>query len=653
MPVCRFFQQGNCRNGDNCRFEHPGRNAPSTGNRFGPLAGTSAMGSMNNRGNDPPPYGLSEDLIRRDLENELPSWLFSAYGPGRDAPEQLFGGPAREQSAEEIRWHYLQAAASGNPQQAVAEVDAMYQAAQQQIRHTLSNINQAIQFIADAANKHPNRLDICKAGTQTGGAQNAFAQNQPQQTGAFGSTSNAFATATPSSNPFGAPAASSGGAFGAPAASSSSPFGAPAAATGSAFGQASALGQKPSPFGAPAFGQPAQPAAASAFGQPSALGSTSAFGRPAQTAGAFGQTSALGAKPSPFGTPAFGQPAGGTAFGQPSLPAAAPAPAFGQTSQPAAGGSVFGQPSQPVSAFGQTSQPTSAFGQASALGQKPNPFGAPAGASPFAAAAQQQQPSANPFGQPASTPQTSSPFGQPAASAPANPFGQQATPSPFGAPAAAPASSSPFGQPQPAQQQSNPFGAPAAQAPAASNPFGQPATSSPFGAPAAQPSQPAANPFGQPASQPAAASAFGGGGAFGSANTAPAAATPAPTGPAAHGQGPYPSNASRQHPDPSSYSSKGPDNRLRMWKGRPVRYVPEPNTNKEVPMYQGSNGNAVRIWFPDGPPAYTAETEAADPKVYDDPAVQQQWASFMQTGVFAGGMMPEVPPKRELCQWDF
>lgn len=90
-----------------------------------------------------------------------------------------------------------------------------------------------------------------------------------------------------------------------------------------------------------------------------------------------------------------------------------------------------------------------------------------------------------------------------------------------------------------------------------------------------------------------------------------------------------------------------------MWKGRQVRYLPEPSTNKEVPMVQGNDGNPVRIWFPDGPPAYTAETEPADPKVYDDPDVQRQWAGFVQSGRFEGGMMPVVPPKRELCTWDF
>lgn len=66
-----------------------------------------------------PPYGLTVDLIQRDLRDECPPWILSCYGPGKDAPEQLFGGYPREQCFEEIRLHYMQGAMSGNPQGAV------------------------------------------------------------------------------------------------------------------------------------------------------------------------------------------------------------------------------------------------------------------------------------------------------------------------------------------------------------------------------------------------------------------------------------------------------------------------------------------------------------------------------------------------------
>jgi nucleoporin NUP42 len=64
------------------------------------------------------PYGLDKGAILTDLTTEQPQWILSAYGPGRAAPAQLFGG-AREQSFEEMRLlHYISMAA-GNPQQAV------------------------------------------------------------------------------------------------------------------------------------------------------------------------------------------------------------------------------------------------------------------------------------------------------------------------------------------------------------------------------------------------------------------------------------------------------------------------------------------------------------------------------------------------------
>lgn len=69
---------------------------------------------------EPPHYpGLSEDAIQKDLTSELPTWILSCYGPGRDAPEQLFGGYPREQSFEEIRLHFYNGLMAGNPQGAV------------------------------------------------------------------------------------------------------------------------------------------------------------------------------------------------------------------------------------------------------------------------------------------------------------------------------------------------------------------------------------------------------------------------------------------------------------------------------------------------------------------------------------------------------
>ena len=69
----------------------------------------------------PPSYHLNKDAIIADLKTERPQWPFSAYGPGRDAPRQLFGGFLQEQSMEEMRLLHYHAQASGNVQQVVSK----------------------------------------------------------------------------------------------------------------------------------------------------------------------------------------------------------------------------------------------------------------------------------------------------------------------------------------------------------------------------------------------------------------------------------------------------------------------------------------------------------------------------------------------------
>jgi nucleoporin NUP42 len=65
------------------------------------------------------PYQLSKEAIEKDISSECPQWILSSYGPGKDAPEQLFGGPQREQSTDEIRWYYSKMKGEGKEQQAV------------------------------------------------------------------------------------------------------------------------------------------------------------------------------------------------------------------------------------------------------------------------------------------------------------------------------------------------------------------------------------------------------------------------------------------------------------------------------------------------------------------------------------------------------
>jgi nucleoporin NUP42 len=421
----------------------------------------------------------------------------------------------------------------------------------------LNDVDGAINYIIRAENDHPNRIDICRESqaTSAGSQRGVFQRNQEYPI----DTRSQKPAAAP---PFGAPAQP--GAFGQPASG--------------AFGQASALGQKPNPFGAPsgAFGQ----SSGGTFGQPSALGqkqnpfgaSTPAFGAPTQPGGvgAFGQPSAIGQKPNPFGAPSgvFGQPSGG-AFGQPSAPEQQPNP-FG--TQPAALAS-FGTPSQP----------------------QPNPFGAP-------------------------TVQNPSPFGAPTPTSQPNPFGT--TPAPFGAPSQAP--KNPFGTPS--QPASSSFGVTPVQQ---TNPFGAPAAGSPFGTPQ-PPSQPAANPFGNPQSTPGPAIS-----PFGNPPSAQPQAQPHVNGSTFH----------TGHPPLSQYSTRDGNGRLVTWKNKRVVY------KEDIPGTQNFDGTWAKIWFPDGPPVPDKLAEAA-PELYTDD-VKKAYENARINGVFDGGVLPLVPPKQEWCQWDF
>jgi nucleoporin NUP42 len=92
-----------------------------------------------------------------------------------------------------------------------------------------------------------------------------------------------------------------------------------------------------------------------------------------------------------------------------------------------------------------------------------------------------------------------------------------------------------------------------------------------------------------------------------------------------------------------------------MFKGMKVTYEAPKRAGVDkpaVPVINTGGGSSKKIWFPDGAPVYTADTEAADPSMYDEKTMAQ-WNAFLQTGRFANGIMPEVAPKREWCAWDF
>ncbi|MCJ1466517.1 hypothetical protein MMC07_005137 [Pseudocyphellaria aurata] len=468
-------------------------------------------------------------MITTDLGKERPQWILSAYGPGgKEAPIQLFGGPIREQSFEELRARHYELAASGNQQQAIQEAQRLVSEAEQQINNILKDVDGAMVYIANGENQHPNRVDICKA--------KGADSTPPQISGGARQTTSAFGQPT-----FGSPTLMSTQTQAATSSFTrpSTSFGQPSA-LGSTFGQPSSLGQPQSLFGKQT----------SSFGQPSALGRppvtiglpTSSFGRTPSSGSAFGQTTAA----SPFGS---GQGASST---------------------------------QDATAASGVTQPRNVFEQRPASSQ-PTSFEQPS----FSA-------NRNPFG--------------PAATANANTFSQTSSQPIFAKPNSS-QSTTTFGQPTVAQLN---------QTPESSGQFGHSGNTNSAGAL-------------NPPSFSAPATTFG----------QPSAVVPAP---AFGGREPN-STTTMARKNPATNPQRNAAGKLISWKGKPVSY------SDEEPCIQGIDGSLERIWFADGPPVFL-KTEEPPLGAYDE-GTKEVYRLLRETGTLKDGVLPELPPRREWCSWDF
>lgn len=307
----------------------------------------------------------------------------------------------------------------------------------------------------------------------------------------------------------------------------------------------------------------------------------------------------------PGQSPAFSNQSSGTSFARPTT-------SFGKPSAPS---SSFGQPSSlgpPKSLFGQQ---TSAFGQPAALSQpsggslsqapssvsafgqpiKQSPFGRVQGGFPVAGTSEPSQPPVSAFVQ------------QP------NPFGQAVPPKP----------SNPFGQPSSIDNSSsnqNAFDKPLLQQPVST--FGQPTNVKP-------------NPFASAGSDrnPTASGQLAGAAKiFNQSN--PLTSQPGTLSkPAAKGSS-VPVDAKRD--------STG---KLTKWKGKPVQYV------DDDACYRDNDGILKKIWFPDGPPVFKKAVELPD-DAYDE-MTKENYKYLKDHGTFKDGLMPELPPRREWCNWNF
>ena len=355
------------------------------------------------------------------------------------------------------------------------------------------------------------------------------------------------------------------------------------------------LQQSTSPFGQPAFGTSAPiptqtQGATSSFGRPS-----TSFGQPSSLGSAFGQPSSLGQPQSSFNKPSstFGQP---SSFGQPST-LGRPPTTFGQPA------SAFGRPSS--SAFGQTAAPLSS------------------GSAPLTQGAQAASGVAQPQNLFEQRPTSSQPttFGQPSFPVNRNPFGPgaSANTTTSSQPSSQPASV--FAKPTPPQSTST-FSQPSIAQPnqfAPSGQFGQSnntTSSSTFNQPSF--SSPTTT-FGQPSS--------------------------AATGPTFGGRG-LTSATTSARKSTATNPQRNAAGRLTSWKGKPVSYI------DEEPCIKAADGSSwERIWFADGAPLFL-KTEEPPLEAYDE-GTKEVYRLLRETGTLKGGVLPELPPRREWCSWDF
>ena len=312
---------------------------------------------------------------------------------------------------------------------------------------------------------------------------------------------------------------------------------------------------------------------------------------------------------------------------------------FGQPSAPVMSGTTFGQPS--ISTFGK---PSSSFGQVPTLGKPTNPFGTAAGpafgqpptlgapqTSTFGQASTFGKPSTatSIFGQPSTTP---SPFGQP--SNLTSTFGQPSNPSTFGKP------SNPFiqnalqtstpGQPSQTSGFTNQpvsaftTGIASSNIPAQSNPFGQPPASQPstFGQPTAATTT---APFSRPANS-----------ATGFEITHHTSSIPFGVGSSGSNTLPSIKNGSTR---------KDARGKLIEWKGQRISYI------DNEPCFKRPDGQWEKVWFPDGSPAFTKEPNPPADAYNEE--MKGRYTYLREHGTFKDGVMPELPPMKDWCSWDF
>lgn len=419
--VCKFFQQGNCRFGNSCKYLHTSGLLGFGSQRID--SGLQAFQSMN-------PIDLAS-TIQADLK-ELPNFqlkpTLTTYGLNHYTTNSLIEG--RDMSPEELRLQYMEAIANNsldayNKNLELRQKDMEYCIKEIKAKDSLAARYQQVgttrkelikPFIPKTLEQSINDLQNSAAfggsdfGNSGGFGSSGFGSSGFGNSGAFGAqNTSAFGLQSSQPSAFGQQNTQKS-AFGAQNTpnsafgnqnTSNSAFGSQNNQT-SAFGQG-AFGNQISAFGQSGFGNTDKKN--SAFGS-SGFGSlsNSAFGSQ-NTGGAFGAQNTGGAFGSQTtGNGAFGSQntSGGGAFGSQSKPAGG---AFGTQnsgsgafgSQNTAGGGAFGsQNTTGGGAFGSQNTAGGAFGSQNSAGT--GAFGAQSGSGQSAFSQKQPQQSSG-FGQ--------------------------------------------------------------------------------------------------------------------------------------------------------------------------------------------------------------------------------------------------------------
>ncbi|EFA09097.2 nucleoporin NUP42 [Tribolium castaneum] len=177
MVVCKYFLQGTCRFGENCKFEHQ----ISADHSY---AGSQSV-LVQNYANKPAPQNASTavdtNTLVKAVVNDMTcaekggQWLLSSYSPFRDKPQ--FPG-FEDHSMEEIRYLFYESAKNGTIEQFKQNLQMMLQQAITKIKALQNPSLDVINILKNIYNTPPSNQ------TQN----SIFGGSQMQQKPAFGNT---------------------------------------------------------------------------------------------------------------------------------------------------------------------------------------------------------------------------------------------------------------------------------------------------------------------------------------------------------------------------------------------------------------------------------------------------------------------------------